>query len=106
MRILLDENLPHELGKRLQGRAVTTVAGRGWAGVQNGALLQMAAGRCDAFLTMDRRLSAQQRIADLPFSAILIQAPTNRLSPLDPLVPKLLEAVEIAQPGSLHIVGA
>jgi len=66
----------------------------------------MAAGTCEAFLTMDRRLPAQQRIADLPFAVILIQAPTNRLSHLEPLVPRILETLEAAEPGSLHIVGA
>ena len=47
----------------LVGHAVETVAGRGWSGVRNGELLKRAGGEFDVFLTMDRRLPEQQRIA-------------------------------------------
>jgi hypothetical protein len=106
VRLLLDENLPHDLGRRLSGHEVSTVVGEGWAGVQNGALLKLASGKFDALLTMDRRLPTQQRIADLPFAVILLHAVSNRLVHLEPLVPELLRTLRGASPGALHIVGA
>ena len=43
MKVLLDENLPHDLRKLLPGHDVFTVAYLGWAGVKNGELLRRAA---------------------------------------------------------------
>jgi hypothetical protein len=106
VRVLLDENLPHDLTGLLVGHAVETVAGRGWAGIRNGELLKRAGGTIDAFLTMDRRLPDQQRIAELPFGVILILAPSNRLIHLRPLVPEMLRILPVVAAGSLHAVGA
>lgn len=105
MRLLLDENLPHDLGRHISGHQVSTVAGEGWAGVQNGALLKLASGKFDAFLTMDRKLPSQQHIADLPFAVVLLHAVSNRLVHLEPLVPALLRTLPETSAGSLHIVG-
>jgi hypothetical protein len=56
VRVLLDENLPHDLITELTGHDISTVQGWGWAGVKNGELLRRAVGQTDALLTMDRRL--------------------------------------------------
>ena len=42
MRILLDENLDWRLGRDLPGHQVESVPLLGWAGIQNGELLQKA----------------------------------------------------------------
>jgi predicted nuclease of predicted toxin-antitoxin system len=106
VRVLLDENLPHDLAALLIGHQVETVAGRGWSGVQNGALLALAAADYDAFLTMDQRLPEQQSIAPLPFGVILIKAASNRMRDLQPVVPEILRALPTLGPGSLLSVGA
>ena len=106
VRVLLDENLPHDLAALLVGHQVETVAGRGWAGIQNGELLALAAAEFDAFLTMDRRLPEQQSIAQLPFGVILIQASSNRMRDLRPVVPAILRALPTLGPGTLLSVGA
>ncbi|HUP53076.1 MAG TPA: DUF5615 family PIN-like protein [Longimicrobiales bacterium] len=105
MRVLLDENLPHDLADLLVGHDPNTVAGLGWAGIQNGELLRRAASAHDAFLTMDRRLPHQQRVDHLPFAIIVIVAPTNRMAHLRPLVPDILRALDSAQPGVVTTVG-
>ena len=81
MRVLLDENLPHDLAILLTGHDVSTVQGLGWAGVENGELLQRASGRVDAFLTMDRNLERQQTLTDLAFGIIVISTKTINVSP-------------------------
>jgi predicted nuclease of predicted toxin-antitoxin system len=43
MKLLLDENLPHQLRRELPGHDCYTVAYMGWAGVENGDLLALAA---------------------------------------------------------------
>jgi hypothetical protein len=90
----------------LVGHSVETVAKRVWAGVRNGELLQRAGGAFEAFLTMDRRLPDQQRIALLPFGVVLLIAPSNRLVHLRPLVPEVLRVLPAVTGGSLHTVGA
>ena len=42
MRVLLDENLPHDLAAELVGHDVATVHSLGWAGIKNGELLRKA----------------------------------------------------------------
>lgn len=106
MRLLLDENRPHDLAALLVGHQVDTVAGRGWSGIQNGELLAKAAAEFDAFLTMDRRLPEQQDVAQLSFGVLLLQATSNRMGDLRPLVPAILAALGTVRPGTLVTVGA
>ncbi len=80
MRVLLDECLPLKL--------------MGWAGLKNGELLQMAAGHCDVFITIDRTLPAQQRVDRFPFGLIVIGAPRNDIDTLRPLMPSVDAALE------------
>lgn len=106
MRLLLDENLPHDLAVLLVGHQVDTVASRGWSGIQNGELLARANAEIDAFLTMDRRLPEQQDVAKLSFGVLLIKAPSNRMVDLRPLVPTILAALSRLTPGLVLSVGA
>jgi hypothetical protein len=106
LRVLLDENLPHDPTAQLTGHQVDTVAGRGWSGAQNGELLRLAGAEYQAFLTMDRRLPEHQRLDRLPFAVLLVLAPTNRMERLQPLVPRILEALNDASPGTLLVVAA
>ena len=106
MRVLLDENLPHDLIAKLSGHTVSTVQGMGWAGVENGELLRRASGLTDVFITMDRRLEHQQDIAALPFGVILLVARSNRVQDLLPLVPDLLATLARIGAGKLEQVGA
>lgn len=52
MKILLDECVPGRLGRDLIGHDVITVPSMGWAGIKNGALLRLADGAFDAFITV------------------------------------------------------
>jgi len=105
VRVLLDENLPHDLSSLLPGHVVDTVAGRGWSGTRNGELLRRASDDYDVFLTMDRRLPEQQQIAQLPFGVIVLLAPSNRLVHLQPLISGLLEMLPRVAPGTVQLVG-
>lgn len=69
MRVLLDENLPHDLAGALRGHSVSTVQGLGWAGTSNSALLKRADEVCDVFVTMDGNIERQQNLARLPFAS-------------------------------------
>jgi hypothetical protein len=105
VRILLDEQIPIGLAPALQEHRVDTVVGRGWAGVKNGELLQRMRGEYGALITMDRGIEFQQNISMLPFGVLLIQAPSNRMIHLRPLVPEILDALAALTPGELRRVG-
>jgi len=106
VRVLLDENLPVDFAALVAGHEVVTVRGLGWAGTQNGELMQRAATVCDAFVTMDRNIPHQQHIPGLPFGVILLTAHSNRLADLRDHVAGLLVALPLATPGVLQRVGA
>lgn len=101
MRVLLDECLPRKLKLELPGHDVTTIPEAGWAGKKNGEVLRLASGRFDVFVTIDASIPNQQDVSGLPFAVITLQASSNRIEALRPLVPRLLEALEAARPGRL-----
>jgi hypothetical protein len=102
VRVLLDENLLHDLIGELTGHDVSTVQG---AGVKNGELLRRAAGQVDALLTMDRKLEHQHDISALPFGLIVVRARSNRIQDLRPLVGEMHGALARLQPGTVQHVG-
>ncbi len=99
MRILLDENLPHQIRLELPGHDVFTVAYLGWSGVENGELLRRAAtAGFDAFVTNDRGLEYQQNLTALPLAVVVILTPANTVEALRPALPALLTALASLQP--------
>jgi len=106
VRILLDENIPVDLAADLAGHEVDTVAGVGWAGVTNGALLNRAAGKYDALVTMDRGIEHERDVSRLPFGVLVPRAPSNRLVHLRPIVPAILDALTVLTPGELRHLAA
>lgn len=105
MRVLLDENLPHDLIATLVGHEVVTVQGLGWAGTLNGELLKRAAGVAEAFLTMDRKLERQHDLAKLTYGVVVIAARSNKMQDLPPLVGALQWALADLKPGVVVRVG-
>ena len=78
----------------------------GWGGIKNGALLALAASEFDAFITVDKNLPYQQNVAALPIAVVLLNAHSNELQVLLPLVPRLEEALATLQPRTLAQIGA
>jgi hypothetical protein len=105
MRVLLDECVDWRLLREIPGHDVRTAGQLGWSAVRNGELLALADADFDAFVTVDRNLSFQQHIPALRIAVIVLHARTNRLADLRPLVPRLLQALELAKPGEVQLVG-
>lgn len=105
MKVLLDENLPHQLRLEIPGHEVYTVAYMKWAGIENGALLNLAAANgFDVLVTNDRGLEYQQHQNALPLSIIVLLAPTNTVEGIRPLLPELLAALAKLNPKTLVTV--
>jgi hypothetical protein len=101
VRILLDECLDRRLAKDIEGHEVVTVPEAGWAGIKNGELLARAQTQFDAFVTVDRNLAFQQDIPRFTIAVIVLQAPTNRLKDLRPLLPRLQQVLLTAPKGEV-----
>lgn len=80
---------------------MVTVPQAGWAGVKNGELLRLAQAQFDVFVTVDRNLSFQQHLPQFSIAVIVIQAATNRLDDLRPLVPQLQRVLGTAPKGQV-----
>lgn len=104
MRILLDECIDRRFAKEFQGHEVMTVPQVGWAGIKNGELLSRAQSQFDAFVTVDRNLAFQQNVPQFTIAVIVLEAPTNRLKDLRPLLPKLQQLLLKARKGEISRV--
>ena len=104
MRLLLDECVPARLRKALPSHQVSTVGLEGWSGVKNGTLLALAASKFDAFITVDKNLPYQQNTSSLPVAVVVLDALSNELPYLLPLVPALEAALGILKLGSFVLL--
>jgi hypothetical protein len=93
------------LRRELSGHEVRTVSEADWPGVENGALLQLAAREFDVLLTVDRNLEYQQNFTGLELAVIVIEAPSNDVAVLRPLMAAVREAISKAQPGITRVRG-
>lgn len=105
IRVLLDENLPRRLKGALNADAVT-VPERGWGGIKNGRLIQLAAAAFDVLLTMDRGIEYQQNLRGMALCLIVLSAVSNDIDDLLPLVPSINTAMVNAVPGQVLRVSA
>lgn len=104
MKLLLDECIDRKLVKEFVGYEVKTVPQMGWAGVKNGQLLALAEAEFDVFITVDRNLSFQQNLPQFDMAVIVLQATSNRLADLKPLLPKVLSILTTAAKGEATVV--
>lgn len=107
MRALLDEQLPRLLADELVGHVVRTVQQQGWAGLTNGELLQRAvADGFEVIVTADQNLEFQQNLAKSPLGVVVLQAASNDLDDLRPLVASAIAAIASVAPGEVVHVAA
>lgn len=94
------------LARGAPGHEVKTVAEAGWAGLKNGALMGLAATQFDVLLTVDRNLEYQQNFSGLTIAVIVVDAPSNDIEVLRPLMPQVREALQRAKSGIVTHVPA
>lgn len=98
MRVLLDENVPVRLAGHLAGHDVRTVATEGWRGVKNGDLLRRAStSGFEALITADKSIEYQQELTSRPLRVVVV--PVQTMAELQPLLPRILAALDSAAPG-------
>ena len=76
----------------------------GWSGIKNGKLLALAGASFEAFVTVDKNLPYQQNAASLPIAVLVLDAVSNELTYLLPLVPALECELSSLVPGRYVLV--
>jgi hypothetical protein len=103
VKVLLDENLDHALRNLLGPHQVVTVTYMGWAGLQNGALLQAAEHmQMDVLLTGDQTLHYEQNLAGMRLAIVALTA--IQLPIIKENLPKIIAAIDNATRGSFQAV--
>jgi predicted nuclease of predicted toxin-antitoxin system len=107
MRVLIDECAPSALGRflRQHGHECRTAQEAGWAGKQNGELLQLAESKFDALITIDTNFRYQQNLKQRKIAIVVIRAHSNRLADLSQHFPACVQALEKIKPGEFVQVG-
>ncbi len=101
MKVLLDECVPRKLRQKLTEHEVFTVTERGWSGIKNGKLLELAEGEFDVLLTVDQNLKYQQNLKSFNIGIVLLVARSNRLKTLLPLMLQVIKDLENIKAGEL-----
>lgn len=102
MKVLLDENLPHDLRLLIPRHEVFTVAYMRWAGTTNGVLLARAAETgFDVLVSKDSGIESEQNLGQLPLAVVLLRARTNSIDDIRPLLPALLIELDSLAPRTL-----
>jgi hypothetical protein len=89
----------------LGGHDVRTAQEEGWAGLKNGALLEVAANHFDVLLTVDRNIAFQQNLQGLRIAIIAMVATSNRLRDLRPLMSEVRKTLPHVKSGEVRRVG-
>jgi predicted nuclease of predicted toxin-antitoxin system len=104
VRILLDNCVPADLVPHIRGHEVETIVTMGWAGLDDGQLLDAMAGQFQALVTVDKSIPFQQLLANRPVAVVVLRAKTNRVGDLARLIPALLRALQDLVPGEVREV--
>jgi hypothetical protein len=99
LKVLLDENIPHDLRPHLGHHDTFTAAYLGWAGLKNGLLLAAAEKENFAVLvTGDLSLTYQQNMAGRKIAIVSLSAISWPI--IEPYVSKIVNAVDRVESGS------
>lgn len=104
MRLLLDESVPAKLKRYLPDHEVRTAVEMGWSGVKNGKILALASVSFDVFVTVDKNMPYQQNLSTLPVALVVLDALSNELDHLVPLLPALERELAVLKPKSWVLV--
>src|SRR5580704_4298864 len=102
MRLLLDECVDEKFRHYFPGHDCQTARYAGFAGLENGDLLQAAeSAGFDVLLTLDKGITFQQNLSGRKISLVVFYSTSNKLANLLPLVPDCLAKLESVQPGQV-----
>jgi hypothetical protein len=103
VKVLLDENVPHQLRTHLIGHEVFTVQYLGWESLKNGTFLRTAQDAdFNVFLTSDQNLSNQQNMKGRTLGIVVLSE--QEWEYLGRSLAKIQYAIESSLPESIQLV--
>jgi hypothetical protein len=100
MKILPDECVPWPMHKFLIGHECLTAQQRGWDGIKNGDLMQLAEKEFDLFITSDPNIRCQQNLAGRQIA--IPELSTNDHRRIQSAAALIQSAVTTIQPREFH----
>ena len=98
MQILLDENVPQKLRLLIEGHSVVTTAFRGWSGLKNGDLIDVAENAgIELLITADQEIQYQQNLISRKIGLLVLN--TNNWIVIESHVTEIVAAIKTAAPG-------
>jgi hypothetical protein len=104
MKVPLDECVDPAFVTAFTRHEAESVVSARLTGVSNGELLRQAIGRFDAFVTVERGISYQQNLGCYKLVFVLLRVGSNRAEALNPFVNQIESILDIASPGSFHVI--
>ncbi len=104
MKLLLDEYVTRKIKNDFAPHEVHTVEEAGMKGLENGKLLQSAAGNYEVLITVDRNIEHQQNISSLKIAILVLAAKKNDYATLRLLVPQALKVLNKIKTGEIITV--
>ncbi len=101
MRVFLDENVDVNLGLHLSPHTVGSVRSMSWQGVSNGELIQRLERDYDVLLSHDKGLEHQHNWSAKDLALVVLVANDQLFESYQTRVHLILEAIEVAKPGSV-----
>lgn len=107
MKILIDECVPIGLSAALRKRGYhcDTVREAGYGSKKNGELLELAEGRWDVLLTIDKNIRYQQIVSGRKMGVLILRVKSNRLPDVLQNLSSCIEALKSIRPGQIIEVG-
>jgi hypothetical protein len=98
VKILFDEGVPKQLRRLLARDDISLVEEKGWKGIKNGRLLQLAEENgFDVLVTADQQLKYQQNLKNRRIAIVVL--PYNRRKWMPLVVPAVTGALDKIKPG-------
>jgi hypothetical protein len=105
VRVLFDHNVPRRFRLALAPHEVVTTREMGWDQLENGLLLQAAAGAAFfAFISIDKKLQYEQNLDKLPLPVIVLDAASNALPGVVLFAPFVLELFKAPFECRFHLI--
>ena len=100
MRVLLDNNVPIDLKRRLaRPHNVLHCRDVGWEGLANGRLVRAADAKFEAMVTVDKSMPHQTPLTGLRLAVLVLDAGSNKVEDVLAFAERIREVLENAPPG-------
>jgi hypothetical protein len=96
--------MPRQLRRELSDFSIRTVQEEGWAGLENGKLLQHASLTFDVLVTADKRMRYQQNVSRFAIGVVVIDTFDTRIHALRRFLPQLRSAIQTVAAGTVLII--